>query len=630
VNYVKTISTTLAVCMMAALVACSSGSSSSTGGGGGGTTPISVALTGAQSSLSPNATDAITATVSNDSAAKGVTWSCTPASSCGSFNPTATASGTATTYTAPGAAGSVTVTATSVSDTTKTATATISITVPQIALADGNYVFFLNGTDVPGITNAGGFGGLTYDVAGVITVAGGIVTAGEQDFVDSNSGGDLHDAINPTGSSYTTSADGHLQITLTTCTGQTCATPDPSVGVAGVETIVGTPISSTCATSGGPCVTRIAEFDTFATSSGTLELQSSTASPSGPYTFGVNGLPSQQVSAAGIMNFSAATVSTTGTVFDLVTGPTAIYSNQTISAGTLGTPDSLGRTQISLTPTSGSTPLISFAAYVVDTSHMVLVEAASPLGGIAYAQNTSALAVAESTYVISMIGQDGAGALTVAGALNLASSGSVVSGTISYNDLFFNIVSGAAVSGGTWVASTSGVAGDYTLTGVTDGNVTFNIELYVDGNGHASVVTQDLGVDATGGVGYLQSGGASFSGNYVLSATGYDGTNEFELDAVGPVATGTNTFSGSVDLNWLSAGTAAVPQTSLSVSGAFTTPNAGGIAIGTGNTITGLDVTTATNADAFDYYVVDSTKVIAIETDTNGNQLTLGAFDLVQ
>ena len=51
-NYVKTISTTLAVCMMAALVACSSGSSSSTGGGGGGTTPISVALTGAQSSLS--------------------------------------------------------------------------------------------------------------------------------------------------------------------------------------------------------------------------------------------------------------------------------------------------------------------------------------------------------------------------------------------------------------------------------------------------------------------------------------------------------------------------------------------------------------------------------------------------
>jgi hypothetical protein len=261
---------------------------------------------------------------------------------------------------------------------------------------------------------------------------------------------------------------------------------------------------------------------------------------------------------------------------------------------------------------------------------MVLVEAASPLGGIAYAQNTSALAVAGSTYVISMIGQDGAGALTVAGALNLASSGSVVSGTISYNDLFFNIVSGAAVSGGTWVASTSGVAGDYTLTGVTDGNVTFNIELYVDGNGHASVVTQDLGVDATGGVGYLQSGGASFSGNYVLSATGYDGTNEFELDAVGPVATGTNTFSGSVDLNWLSAGTAAVPQTSLSVSGAFTTPNAGGIAIGTGNTITGLDVTTATNADAFDYYVVDSTKVIAIETDTNGNQLTLGAFDLVQ
>lgn len=624
-NYVKTITTTLALSLMAASVGCSSGSKTTT------TPPpaIGVSVSGAPASLGVNGTAPITATVTNDSANGGVTWTCAPSGSCGTFAPTSTASGSATTYTAPGAAASVTVTATSVTDTTKSASATISVTTPTIALADGNYVFSLSGTDLPGITNAGGFGGLTYDVAGVVTVAGGVITGGEQDFVDSNGGGDLHDAIDPTTSSFTTSPDGHLQITLTTCTGQTCGTPDPAVGVAGVETLVGTPTRSTCGTSGGPCAARISEFDTFAASSGTLELQSSTTAPTGAYSFGANGVPSQAVSVAGIMNFSGTTVSTTGTVFDLVTGPTAVYSNQTISAGSIGTPDTLGRVQISLTPTNGATPPLSFAGYIVDTSHLALVEAASPLGGIAYAQ-TGNLAVSDNTYVIAMVGQNGAGALTVAGALTLASSGSVVTGTMSYNDLFFNIVSGATLSGGTWAASTSAVAGDYTLTGVTDGNIIFNIEMFVDGNGHASLVTEDLGVDATGGVGYAQTGGASFSGNYVLSATGYDKTNEFELDAVGPVTTGTNTFSGSVDLNWLSAGTAAVPQTNLSVSGAFTTPNAGGIAIGTGNTITGLDVTTATNADAFDYYVVDSTKVIAIETDSSANQLTLGTFDSVQ
>ena len=44
--------------------------------------------------------------------------------------------------------------------------------------------------------------------------------------------------------------------------------------------------------------------------------------------------------------------------------------------------------------------------------------------------------------------------------------------------------------------------------------------------------------------------------------------------------------------------------------------------------MTGLDATTSTNQDAFTYYVIDTTKVVAIETDPN--QLTLGYFELQQ
>ncbi len=99
---------------------------------------ISVAFNpAAPPTLSIGTTANLTAVVTNDSQNKGVTWSCAPASSCGSFSTTSTASGTATVYTAPSAIptpGSVTVTATSVTDTTKTAVATINITPPALTV----------------------------------------------------------------------------------------------------------------------------------------------------------------------------------------------------------------------------------------------------------------------------------------------------------------------------------------------------------------------------------------------------------------------------------------------------------------------------------------------------------------
>jgi hypothetical protein len=158
---------------------------------------------------------------------------------------------------------------------------------------------------------------------------------------------------------------------------------------------------------------------------------------------------------------------------------------------------------------------------------------------------------------------------------------------------------------------------------VTDGSNTFNIQLYIDGNGNALALTLDTAQDVLEGVGYEQTSGGTFSGTYVMSATGIDPTNLLELDAVGPVvADGTSSLAGFADLNWLG-----ITSADLAVTGAFTTPS-GGVSTGTGNTLTGLDVTTPANADAFDYYVVDSTKVIAIETDAN--QLTLGYFFLTQ
>ena len=109
------------------------------GCGGGSSTPppptpptITGSLSGAPQSLAPSATASLTVTVSNDSTNAGVDWSCAPAASCGTFNPTHTASGAATTFTAPATAGSVTVNATSTASSKIIASAIIAINAAPV------------------------------------------------------------------------------------------------------------------------------------------------------------------------------------------------------------------------------------------------------------------------------------------------------------------------------------------------------------------------------------------------------------------------------------------------------------------------------------------------------------------
>ena len=313
--------------MIAALVACSSSTHA----------PITVTLSTVPSTLTVNSQTSITATVANDSANGGVTWSCSGATPCGTFSAATSASGTAVTYTAPAViASSVTITATSVTTTTISATATTAITAAT--LANGNYAFSLSGEDANGI----------YHVVGAFTVASGAITAGEQDFVDIKNP-DLFDQINPTGSTVATTTDGNLQIILTTCLGTTCTSADTAVGVAGVETLNGTvlPLSTTGRT-------FINEFDASASGSGELNSQTTVAtSPlaTGGYAFVVGGLDTggDPLAIGGVINVDnlsgAGTISGAGSIFDMnddMSGTT--LQGQTLGASTVtATPDAFGK-----------------------------------------------------------------------------------------------------------------------------------------------------------------------------------------------------------------------------------------------------------------------------------------------
>jgi hypothetical protein len=105
--------------------------------------PISVAISPTAASVQTGQAATFTATVANDSAAKGVSWTTTGSgcsgAACGSLSASSSASGAAVTYTAPAAVPSpatVTLGATSVADGTKLATATVAITAaPASAIA---------------------------------------------------------------------------------------------------------------------------------------------------------------------------------------------------------------------------------------------------------------------------------------------------------------------------------------------------------------------------------------------------------------------------------------------------------------------------------------------------------------
>jgi hypothetical protein len=535
---------------------------------------------------------------------------------------TTNASGVATssTFTANATIGAYTVTATV---TGVSGAANFSLTnVVATTLANGTYVFTLSGEDqfantgstcVTAANTACG----PYFVAGAFVVSSGTITGGEQDFVDL--GIKVTDPI--TGGAVTTTADGNLQITLTTA--------DTSIGVSGVETLSGTLVSTSTGV--------ITEFDASATSSGVLAEQTPTlTAPSSGYAFFTAGVDGSNLPVAigGVLNISSGNVAVGTSVFDINDDGT-IAQAQTFASGTVSGPDASGRVTFALVPSAASIPPISLVGYIVGPKHIWLVETGDTFGGTMGGQalgqgvNTGTFNPASFTsFVFNTSGVDNltgtVGAFQVAGVLT-ATSGSTVSGTLNFNDLT-----------GTGVQSPIPVTGNYTvdatgrvtLSSISGGSISnAAIQIYLSGNGDGTVISMDTG-DVLAGLANQQTGGgsftaASFAGLYGMNATGFDFNNELEFDADGLVsADGVSALSGTVDLNFMTPPGTQTPG--VSISGVFTA-NASGVFTGT---IAGLDIDTPANNDAFTFYMIDTTRAVAIETDAN--QLTLIKFALQQ
>ena len=546
----------------------------------------------------------LNAVVAGDSKNGGVTWSVTcGTSACGTLSPTTTASNTPTTYTAPAAiptGNTVKVTATSVSDTTKSVSGTITIVGP--ALADGTYIYNGAGEDGNGV--------LYY--AGAFTVTNGAISGGEHDYLDQVNAG--ADTISASGSSISIQPEGSVQIMLNT--------NDANFGDNGVFTLRGAKVSA--------ARMQLTEFDDFGTATGTLDLQTGKAAPTGGYAFQISGLDGDTSNSngpnplgiGGVVVISGATINTTNSVFDFNDGGT-VGQAQTFASGTVSAPDSFGRIQISLTPSGASgAPQFGMIGYIVGTNRIQLVETNGDgingtMGGTAFGQgaNTGTFTsgnVTGSVYVFTAVGDDGGG-MTIAGGLSL-NSGGAVQGNVTFSDLSTN---GSQNVTGSWTVDATGRV---TVSNInpTPTGTPLAFQFYLDGNGNGT----ELGIDTSqvsAGTAYAQTSGNINAGSYAIGAFGFfvDPNNSNQLDpwsAAGPLTITGTALNGFTDYN--ADGTLTNGAT---LTGTIDAAN-GQVAIN------GLDIFN-TNPDSYGFYPVDGGHTLLIEFD--GNQLGIAFLETV-
>jgi hypothetical protein len=493
----------------------------------------------AAESIQTGATAAFAATVTNDSTNAGVTWSCTPSTVCGSFNPAQTASAAATTYTTPASvpqSNLIVIKATSVADNTKSASTLL--TVYQAGtnnnLLNGQYSFLLTGLDSPG----------SYAIAGSVTLDGsGNVSAGELDVVDAVPA-NAQVGVPVTGT-YAIDATNHGSMTLNYTFNNLAYFVNFSF----------------VATSGSHAA--IVETDGGATASGTLDLQSagpnfSLSQIAGNYSFTLSGEDIPRLTPqvqGGIFSLNASGSITNGTIDSNDNGTFVSGAFQ----ATATAPDSHGRGTV--TSNGGST----LVYYVVTPKVLRVIETDTNMiaGGSAFGQgNVSSYTNASlnGRYAFHNEGLDASyGQRVAAGQFTTSGNGTVLGGVEDTN-------AGGSTS---YKVDLTGVT--YSISNSPRGSLTFfggaAFNLYLTdpalnlldpnntaGGGGALMLETDAQAFRTGAViPQAMPSGANVQGNYAMNLVNLTGVtyganqNQSDNNLVGQVSTNSSGYQGLVD-----------------------------------------------------------------------------------
>jgi hypothetical protein len=475
-----------------------------------------------------------------NSTAGNVTWSCTPSASCGksSFNPDKTQSGSASVFSAPGAipsGGQVTITATSAENKAFFASQVITITAANVNAQ--NFSFYATGVTMD--QKDGQVDIDPYSIAGVVSIAedgSGKVVGGEQDFGDADRIAATGDTI--TSGSLVMNADGSGNGTLTLITN------DVNLGVSGTETFAVAFSNVNHA--------LITQFDGTSTSNGSMDLQTSTATPSGAFSFVTWGIESADLpfTEGGVFTVDASG-NVTGKVDKNDAGQT-ITPGVAIPAGTaLTTPDSFGRG--ALNPGLGFEVSVHYYVVSPKVIRIIDIDEGDAAVGSAYSQgaspNFSNASIAASVFSLGKTADSyaaagqlttgtggankfaGVGDLNESGALLPAEtfSGTYSLGTDGYGNMNFDAGFGSV--------QTLGIYAVDPALNILDPNNT-------SGGGGALLSEMDANHV---GIGLLipqtDSNTAHFTGDYTFGAQGRNSAPE-EFDFIGEATVTAGAFSG--------------------------------------------------------------------------------------
>jgi hypothetical protein len=552
-------------------------------GGGGNTPPPSgpaVTVSPATANVQEGSTQQFTATVTN-STTTTVNWQVNSIAGGNASVGTISSSGL---YTAPDvipSPASVTITAVLQGNAGISGNSIVTLTAVQFSNSSlkGNYIFSLSGIDL---------NGFAFNAVGAVTADGaGNITGGEEDLNDVSSG--YFQATSVTGT-YSVGSDGRGTLTLNSSIGSFAyAFAMRALNNAGLNEIDNNVINAT----------------------GNLEQQTATGvtAPSGNYAFGFSGtgLGCGRFNSVGIFSLSSGTV---GGLQDLNCGG-VITQSQALS-GSYGIIDGLGRGTGTFSANTGTS---DFVYYVVSANRyrFMCPDVATFFLGSADLQTQSSFAGSDfnGSYVINT------GANTQAGGgsgvsytliqMN-ASGGNVSSGYYDVNDT--GTVGQASLSGAYNLASNGRINGSFTVNGVS---LPFSMYLFSPSQGYYL----DQRTTAVGGGNvYAQASGvtsnAAWAGSYATKQFGY--------------------FIGSAGV--------ILPANSTSVSGQISSDGNGNLAgtldfndpngVFPGDTLQGtysvgnvapgrttVTITTTEGTRTYVAYIVDQTRVLLLETDTN-------------
>jgi hypothetical protein len=494
---------------------------------------------------------------------------------------------TSSTFTANATTGAYAVTASTSGISTP---ASFSLTNRVVA---NTYVFYLSGQEP--------VGPFYYALAGSVQInpTTGAVIAGEQDYNDgigftSPVGGDQITG----GSLSVNAATGQGTLTLIT---NNSGLPSGGTEVLGVQFA-----NSNHA--------MVIQFDGSATSSGSMDLQTS-GTPSGGYAFTLSGADNLEffgpMEFGGVFSIASSTTLQNG-FFDTNDDGNIVLA--TPLNGTLTSPDSYGRGTISSTLNYGGSP-VNLTYYVVgpEVLRIIDTDTADSAVGSAFGQGVNATNSTNASLGTSIFGIQGTPYIinyATVGMFTASSSLGSISGVADDNELVYGLQFPATPISGTYsipsngygnLTITVGDLGDVSTLGIymTDPNLNLT-DPNNTSSGLGGGLIADLDPALPGGTGIIvpqtDTSTASFTGPYIFGGQDfYNFSGEFDFVAQGTVTSGVLSGTGMLSDPALTLGASttnlnvifsAMPQADSSNPGRYTmfstnsTPNPFQISIG--------------------------------------------------